>query len=227
MMVAFWGCLSKIELLSSSAVSNAAVGMVLSTTQHSSSSTSVGGIFSGGEEGWLGSDGLSSDDHQLKTIIYQCCGVGWCCCWDLLLLLYSCWISTWYCNHFFFGQNLIKLSQTKSIIKLTLKNWDETCSIEVIVICKSTHFGLYFGFKFKPQAQVFESFITNHLKFPFLLGTFTRIIQIEIVGGLLNEKSWSLQLKLNEYEMQRIFYYIVLFKSLSGYIPISYILDST
>ena len=39
--------------------------------QHSSSS--VGGIFSGGEEGWHGSDGLSSDDHQLKTIILRCC----------------------------------------------------------------------------------------------------------------------------------------------------------
>ena len=59
--------------------------------QHSSSS--VGGIFSGGEEGWRGSDGLSSDDHQLKTIIYQCWS------WLMLLLLRpftaaSCWIST-------------------------------------------------------------------------------------------------------------------------------------
>ena len=35
MMVAFWGCLSKIELLSSSAVSNAAVGMVLSRRHRS------------------------------------------------------------------------------------------------------------------------------------------------------------------------------------------------
>ena len=41
MMVAFWGCLSKIELLSSSAVSNAA-GMVLySTRRHRSAAFSL------------------------------------------------------------------------------------------------------------------------------------------------------------------------------------------